>query len=102
LRGATLGALGPVADPVAAEKSTDFLFDELAERIAKGPIGFRVLAQLANGEDTVDDATIHWPQRARTRAKSDLIPFRGPRLWSLLVRCYRRAYVATRLLRRTN
>jgi catalase len=49
-------------DAVAAARSANFLFDELAERIAKGPIGFHVVAQLANDGDTVDDATIHWPE----------------------------------------
>jgi catalase len=47
---------------VAAAKSPNFLFDEVAERIAKGPISFRILVQLANDGDTVDDATIHWPE----------------------------------------
>ena len=51
-----------LADAVAAGKSANFLFDELTERIAKGPIRFRVLAQLANDGDVVDDATIHWPE----------------------------------------
>jgi catalase len=46
----------------AAAKSENFLFDELAERIAKGPIKFRILVQLANDGDTVDDATFHWPE----------------------------------------
>jgi catalase len=49
-------------DAIAAARSANFLFDELAERIAKGPIAFRILAQLANDGDTVDDATIHWPE----------------------------------------
>jgi catalase len=49
------------ADAVAG-KSANFLFDELAERITKGPIKFRILVQLANDGDTVDDATIHWPE----------------------------------------
>ena len=48
-------------DAAVAAKSTNYLFDELAERIAKGPIKFRILVQLANDEDTVDDATVHWP-----------------------------------------
>jgi catalase len=51
-----------LTDAVAAAKSPNFLFDELNQRIAKGPIVFRILAQLANPEDTVDDATIHWPE----------------------------------------
>jgi catalase len=49
-------------DAIAVAKSPNFLFDELAERIARGPIVFRVLTQLANDGDTVDDATIHWPE----------------------------------------
>ncbi len=51
-----------LADAAAAAKGPNFLFDELAERIAGGPIAFRILAQLANDGDTVDDATIHWPE----------------------------------------
>ena len=49
-------------DAIAAAKSASFLFDELTERIARGPIAFHILAQLANDGDTVDDATIHWPE----------------------------------------
>ena len=37
-------------------------YDELAERIAKGPVRFRIVVQIADAEDTVDDATIHWPE----------------------------------------
>ena len=46
----------------AAARSVNFLFDELAERIAKGPIRFRIVAQLANEGDIVNDATVHWPE----------------------------------------
>jgi catalase len=45
----------------AAAKGPNYLFDELQERIGKGPIEFRLLVQLAEGGDVVDDATIHWP-----------------------------------------
>ncbi|MBV9769930.1 MAG: catalase family peroxidase [Bryobacterales bacterium] len=48
-----------------AASSANFLFDELAGRIAKGPIRFRVVAQLANQGDVVNDATIHWPEDRR-------------------------------------
>jgi catalase len=51
-----------LSDAVAAGKSTNFLFDELAERIAQGPIVFRIFVQLAHDDDTVDDATVHWPE----------------------------------------
>jgi len=45
-----------------AGRGANFLFDELGERIAKGPIKFRLTVQLANEGDIVDDATIHWPE----------------------------------------
>jgi len=49
-------------DAAVAAKSANYLFDELAERIAKDPVKFRILLQLANDGDIVDDATIHWPE----------------------------------------
>ncbi len=49
-------------DAATAAKSANYLFDEIAERVAKGPIKFKVLVQLANDGDVVDDATIHWPE----------------------------------------
>jgi catalase len=42
-------------------KGADFLFEELKTRLASGPIGFRVMVQLANVGDVVDDTTIQWP-----------------------------------------
>lgn len=43
-------------------KGDNFLFDELTERIAKEPISFQIMVQLATEGDVVDDATIHWPE----------------------------------------
>ncbi len=51
-----------LSDAIVAAKSANFLFDELAERIAKAPIAFRIQVQLANDGDIVDDATNHWPE----------------------------------------
>jgi catalase len=47
----------------AASKAKDasYLFDELTDRIAAGPIRFDILVQVAGQGDIVDDATIHWP-----------------------------------------
>jgi len=45
----------------AAAMGSNYLFDELHERLVQGPIEFRVLVQLAEAGDVVDDATIHWP-----------------------------------------
>jgi catalase len=46
----------------AAKQSPDFLMDELAVRLKKGPIRFRVVVQLAGPGDDVADATTAWPQ----------------------------------------
>jgi catalase len=49
-------------DATAKTKSPNYLFDELPQRLAKGPITFQIVVQLAEEGDTVDDATIHWPE----------------------------------------
>jgi catalase len=49
-------------DGVLKGKDPNFLFDELAARVAAGPIGFDIAVQVANESDVVDDATIHWPE----------------------------------------
>jgi catalase len=51
-----------LSDAAAAAKTPNFLFDELKERIAKGPIQFRVKVQLPNPGDKVNDATDQWPE----------------------------------------
>jgi catalase len=45
----------------AAEKTADFLAAELSERLMKGPVGFRVLVELAGDGDEVADSTAVWP-----------------------------------------
>ena len=50
-----------ISDDEAKGKDANYLFDEMKERIAKGPITFELKAQLADAGDVVDDATIHWP-----------------------------------------
>jgi catalase len=40
----------------------NYLFDELTERIANGPISFQIIVQMAGDTDIVDDATVHWPE----------------------------------------
>jgi len=49
-------------DATAKTRGVNYLFDELAERIAKRPISFQVRVQVANDNDIVDDATVHWPE----------------------------------------
>jgi catalase len=49
-------------DAGAAARSRNFLFDEIKERVAKEPVRFRVVVQLSEDGDIVDDATIRWPE----------------------------------------
>ena len=47
------------------EKDPDFLFEELQKRVADETVTFRVMAQLAEEGDEVNDATVHWPESRR-------------------------------------
>jgi len=42
--------------------AANYHYDELAERVAKKPVAFKILVQVAEPGDTVDDATVHWPE----------------------------------------
>jgi catalase len=46
----------------AAAKSENFLFDEIAQRLARGPIKLGVFVQMAEPGDDVTDASIGWPE----------------------------------------
>ena len=45
----------------AAKKPPTFLIDELGERLARGPVRYRIVVQLAGERDKVNDATEVWP-----------------------------------------
>jgi len=51
-----------LGETAAAARASSFLFDEIKERIAKDPVTFRVVVQLAEVGDMVDDATVRWPE----------------------------------------
>jgi catalase len=46
----------------AAKQSSDYLFDDLAKRIAQRPVVFHVKAQLAEPGDQTKDASQPWPE----------------------------------------
>ena len=48
-------------DQVEAEPPS-YLQEELAQRLAAGPVRFDLSVQLAEGEDALDDPTVAWPQ----------------------------------------
>lgn len=64
-------------DAATAAKASDYLFDEIAERIAKAPVRFKLAVQLAEDGDVVDDATKHWPD-SRTVLQLGTIELTAP------------------------
>jgi len=56
------GGVEHLDEAAAKGKDANYLFDELAQRIARGPIRFDIQVQVADKNDVVDDATIHWPE----------------------------------------
>lgn len=51
-----------LTDQQVATLSPNYHYEEIVERVVKGPIRFKLLVQIAAPGDTVDDATIHWPE----------------------------------------
>jgi catalase len=51
-----------LADAGAAAQTPNFLFDEIQKRVAKEPVKFRIVVQLAKDGDIVDNATVRWPE----------------------------------------
>jgi catalase len=45
-----------------ASLSANYHFDEIAERVGKGPVRFKLVVQVAGPNDVTDDATVHWPE----------------------------------------
>ena len=50
-----------LSDQAAAAKPENFLFDEIGQRLAQGPVKFGVFVQMAEAEDDVADASVTWP-----------------------------------------
>jgi catalase len=49
-------------DDAAAKQGPNFLMDEIQRRVAKEPVKFRIMVQLAEDGDVTDDATVRWPE----------------------------------------
>jgi catalase len=52
-------------ETATAAKGPDYLMTEIVERVGKAPVRFKVLVQIANDGDVVDDATNHWPENRK-------------------------------------
>lgn len=55
-----------LSEEAAAEKSANFLQDEFRQRIAREPVRYRLVVQLAAAGDPLDDARIRWPETRPT------------------------------------
>jgi catalase len=61
-----VAGLQNLSDADAKAKSANFLVFDLKTRLAKGPIQFRMIAQLANPGDPTHDPSLVWPDDRRT------------------------------------
>jgi catalase len=54
-------------DPAAMKDATpNYLFEDLPKRLAKGPVSFRLVAQMANPGDQTNDGSVVWPDNHKT------------------------------------
>jgi catalase len=54
-----------LTDDEGAKLPPTFHFDEITGRIAKRPVRFNLIVQVAGRGDVIDDATKHWPEDRR-------------------------------------
>ena len=55
-----------LADAQAAKASPTYLATEIRNRVKKAPVKFKILVQIADKDDKVDDPSIAWPDSRRT------------------------------------
>ena len=58
------GEIG-LSDADAAKAAPNHLIDELPARVAKGPVKFRLLAQVADANDAINDGSVVWPNERK-------------------------------------
>ncbi len=51
-----------LTDEQVSKLVPNYHFEEISKRVAKEPVRFKILIQLAAAGDTTDDATVHWPE----------------------------------------
>lgn len=55
-----------LSDTEAKAASASYLSDEIKKRVKSGPIAFRLVAQIADSSDKVDDPSVAWPADRKT------------------------------------
>lgn len=56
-----VAGLSHLSDEEAKGKGADYLREEIKERVGKGAVGIKLLVQVAEEGDEVNDITVHWP-----------------------------------------
>jgi len=51
-----------LADAEVASLASNYHFDEIVTRVAKEPVRFKLVVQVAAPQDKTDDATVRWPE----------------------------------------
>jgi len=51
-----------LADETITEKGPNYLFDEIEEKVTKGPVKYKLVVQVAEDGDVTDDITNEWPE----------------------------------------
>ena len=54
-----------LSDADAAKAAPNYLMDELPARVAKGPVKFKLLAQVAEPGDAINDGSVVWPNERK-------------------------------------
>jgi catalase len=54
-----------LSDEEVESRSPHYLQEEIAERLAVGPVGFALSVRLAEDDDPLDDPTVPWPEDRR-------------------------------------
>ena len=54
------------SDEEAKARSANYLSEEISERVKKGSIGFKVIVQVAEEGDEVNNTTVKWPETRKT------------------------------------
>jgi catalase len=55
----------------------EYLQDDIRERLARGPVRFKLVARLAAADDAVDDPTVPWPEGERAEAELGTLELTG-------------------------
>ncbi|CDG80810.1 catalase [Janthinobacterium agaricidamnosum] len=55
-----------LTDAEAAKMAHDYLASEIGQRVARAPVKFRLMLQIAQSGDVLNDPSVAWPDSRRT------------------------------------